>query len=194
MDASLLAPGGAPDTRQDTRQRLIAVAVDLFTRHSFAGTSLQMIADEMGLTKAAIYHHFRTREQLLNAVLEPVFAELREIVDAAAGRRTAGARAEAVLRGYVELAVRHRALVAVLAGDPSVADALGAQADRRALIERQLCLLAGADPAGMVKASFVLAGISGACRPRFGAPDDDELRAQLLDAGRRALGLRSPRR
>jgi len=51
----------------DTRTRLIDVAVALFTRHSFAGTSLQMIADELGFTKAAIYHHFRTREQLLAA-------------------------------------------------------------------------------------------------------------------------------
>ena len=57
----------------DTRQRLIDVAVDLFTRHSFAGTSLQMIADEMGFTKAAIYYHFRTREELLDAVVEPIF-------------------------------------------------------------------------------------------------------------------------
>jgi AcrR family transcriptional regulator len=185
-----------PTLATDTRGRLIATAVDLFTRHSYAGTSLQMIADEMGLTKAAIYHHFRTREQLLNAVLEPVFAELRDIVDTAAARRTPAARAEAVLRGYVELAVRHRGLVAVLAGDPSVAEALSTHDDHRLLIERQLALLGGAtpDPAGTVKASFVLAGISGACRPRFAAPDDDALRAELLDAARRALGLRSPRR
>jgi Bacterial regulatory proteins, tetR family len=38
---------------------------------SFAGTSLQMIADDIGFTKAAIYHHFPIREQTLLAVLEP---------------------------------------------------------------------------------------------------------------------------
>ena len=68
-----------PDTELPaghTRDRLTAAAVELFTRHSFAGTSLQMIADELGFTKAAIYHHFRTRDQLLLAVLEPLFAEL----------------------------------------------------------------------------------------------------------------------
>ncbi|MCK5753751.1 MAG: helix-turn-helix transcriptional regulator, partial [Mycobacterium sp.] len=49
-----------PDTELPaghTRDRLTAAAVELFTRHSFAGTSLQMIADELGFTKAAIYHH-----------------------------------------------------------------------------------------------------------------------------------------
>ena len=38
----------------DTRQRLIDVAVELFTKHSFAGTSLQMIADELGLHESTI--------------------------------------------------------------------------------------------------------------------------------------------
>ena len=60
----------------DTRTRLIDVAIELFTRHSFAGTSLQMIADGLGFTKAAIYHHFRTREQLLAAVVEPMLADV----------------------------------------------------------------------------------------------------------------------
>src|SRR6476659_116583 len=77
----------------DTRTRLIDVAVDLFTRHGFAGTSLQMIADELGFTKAAIYHHFRTREQLLTAVLEPILDELRTVVESAEAKRTAHARA-----------------------------------------------------------------------------------------------------
>ncbi len=98
----------------DTRERLIDVAVDLFTRHSFAGTSLQMIADDMGFTKAAIYHHFRTREELLAAVVEPIFDELRQSIAAAAAQRSANARADHMLRGYAELAVANRALVASL--------------------------------------------------------------------------------
>lgn len=65
------ATTSADHARPDTRQRLIDVAVELFIRHSYAGTSLQMIADELGFTKAAIYHHFRTREQLLDAVVSP---------------------------------------------------------------------------------------------------------------------------
>jgi len=87
MSAATLA--AAPT---DTRQRLIDAATSLFIRHSFAGTSLQMIADELGLTKAAIYHHFRTREQLLTAVLEPIIGELRMVVEEAETLRGAHAR------------------------------------------------------------------------------------------------------
>ena len=180
----------------DTRTRLIEVAVDLFTRHSYAGTSLQMIADAVGFTKAAIYHHFRTREQLLTAVLEPILDELRTVVQSAETRRTAHSRAEHMLSGYAALTVRNRGLVAVLAADPSVAAVLTERAEWGDLIERQLALLADVDPgpAGEVKAAMVFAGMAGAAGPTWGSFDDDALREHLVDAGRRTLGLRAPRR
>lgn len=180
----------------DTRTRLIEAAIDLFTRHSFAGTSLQMIADELGFTKAAIYHHFRTREQLLAAVIEPMLDELRAVVESAETKRTPHARAEHMLSGYAALAVRNRGLVAVLATDPSVATVLTDRAEWGKLILRQLALLADVDPgpAGEVKAAVVFAGIAGAAGPTWGNLDDDALREHLVDAGRRILGLRTPRR
>jgi len=180
----------------DTRTRLIEAAIDLFTRHSFAGTSLQMIADELGFTKAAIYHHFRTREQLLAAVIEPMLDELRTVVKSAETKRTPHARAEHMLNGYAALAVRNRGLVAVLATDPSVATVLTDRAEWGKLIMRQLALLADVDPgpAGEVKAAMVFAGMAGATGPTWGNLDDDALREHLVDAGRRVLGLRTPRR
>ena len=189
--AVVQTPGAA-----DTRQRLIDVAVDLFTRHSFAGTSLQMIADEMGFTKAAIYYHFRTREELLGAVVEPIFDQLSDIITAAETQRGANARADYMLRGYAELAVANRALVSVLACDPSVTTLLRGQPDWADLINRQLALLAGAepDPGGLIKATVALAGISSAVGPAWIAVDDVDLLRHLVDTGRRTLGLRSPRR
>src|SRR5262245_13950180 len=133
-------------TAADTRQRLIDVAVELFTRHSYAGTSLQMIADEMGFTKAAIYYHFRTREELLAAVVEPIFDQLSEIITTAEAQRGANASADHMLRGYAEVAVANRALVSVLACDPSVTTLLRDQPHWAELINRQLTLLAGDEP------------------------------------------------
>ncbi|OBK71807.1 TetR family transcriptional regulator [Mycobacterium sp. 1274761.0] len=181
------APGVA-----DTRQRLVDVAVDLFTQHSFAGTSLQMIADEMGFTKAAIYYHFRTREELLAAVVEPMREQLSGIVAAAEAQRSATARADHMLRGYVELAVANRALVSVLACDPSVTTLLRDQPHWAELINRQLVLLAGGghEPAGLIRATVALAGISSAVGPAWITLDDDDLLAHLVETGRRTLGLR----
>jgi AcrR family transcriptional regulator len=176
----------------DTRQRLIDVAVDLFTRHSFAGTSLQMIADEMGFTKAAIYYHFRTREELLDAVVEPIFDRLSEVIAGAETQRGANARGDYMLRGYAELAVANRALVSVLACDPSVTSLLRGQPRWADLIDRQLALLAGAQPGpgGLINATVALAGLSSAVGPAWITVDDDDLLGHLVDTGRRTLGLR----
>ena len=179
----------------DTRARLIDVAVDLFTRYSFAGTSLQMIADELGFTKAAIYHHFRTREQLLDAVVEPILERLRVSIDAAEQLRGVHARADHMLTGFAELAVENR-VVAVLAADPAVAEMLRSRRVWDELIDRQMALLADVEggPAGMVKAAMVLAGISGASGPNFAGIERADLQRHLVETGRRALGLRAPRK
>lgn len=186
-----MAPGAS-----DTRRRLVEIAVRLFTEHSFAGTSLQMIADKLGITKAAVYHHFRTREELLTAVVEPVLRQLRVVIETAETRRTPHARAEHMLTGYVAIAVQHRAVVAVLANDPGAIEMLRAHPAAGELINRQLTLLAAVTPgpAGLVTAAMVLAGIAGAADPKLVALDDEALRRHLVEAGRRALGLRAPRR
>lgn len=175
-----------------TRQRLIEVAIELFRRHSIAGTSLQMISDELGLTKSAIYHHFRTRDELLEAVLDPVIDQLRQLVEAACATRGAKARADAMLCGFAALAVSNRTLFPVLAGDPSVGELLSVRQDWGAIVAREMELLAGAEPgaAGEVRAAIVMSGISAAVGVDYRGTEE-ELLEQLVTAGRRTLGLRS---
>jgi AcrR family transcriptional regulator len=45
----------------DTRQRILDVALDLFIEQGFDGTSLRQIAEQLGVTKAALYYHFEPR-------------------------------------------------------------------------------------------------------------------------------------
>lgn len=194
MSAAAPADVDVDEGRHDTRRRLIEVAVELFIRHSFAGTSLQMIADELGFTKAAIYHHFRTREQLLDAVVEPILQRLRTVVTEAEQLRGTHARADHLLNGFAELAVGNR-VVSVLSADPAVAEMLRGRRGWDALIERQMALLADTDPgpAGQVKAAVVLAGIAGASGSALSGLSREELCEHLVDTGRRALGLRVSR-
>jgi AcrR family transcriptional regulator len=179
----------------DSRQRFIEAAVRLFARHSFAGTSLQMIADEVGVTKSAVHHHFRTREELMTAVIEPLHEDLRVEVEAAEALRGRHARAERMLNGFVDLVVRYRTLVPLLAGDPGTVETLRTNATMSDLVERHIKLFADLEPGpgGYIKANVTLAGIACGLSPRVDELDDATLRRHLVDAGRRTLGLRTRR-
>lgn len=182
------------DVPMATRRRLLVAAMRLFNQYGFAGTSLQMIANELDLTKAAIYYHFQTREQLLVALMDPIHKEITSVVEDAETRRGTRARAEAMLAGYAGVVARHRALAAVTTFDPSVRSVLRNHPQWNALIDRQLALLGATQQPSQatLNAMMALTGLAGAA---FTAPaefDDDTLCRQLIDAGRRTLNLPKP--
>ena len=178
-----------------SRHRFVDAAIRLFARHSFAGTSLQIIADEVGVTKSAVHHHFRTREELLTAVVEPLAGQLRAAVAAAETPRTRRARADRMLTGFIDVVIRNRVLVPVLGGDPGAIEILRSHADWSDLVERLLKLLADVHPGagGWIKADLTVSGIACGMGMRALELDDDVLREHLVGAGRRILGLRAPR-
>ena len=73
---------------EDTRQRILDVAAELFVEQGYDGTSLREIAERLGVTKAALYYHFSSKDQILRALLAPgneVIAELIGRLEAARG-------------------------------------------------------------------------------------------------------------
>ncbi|OYN77047.1 TetR/AcrR family transcriptional regulator [Mycolicibacterium sphagni] len=180
-----------PTWPASTRRRVLDAAIALFGQYSFAGTSLQMIADDLALTKAAIYYHFRTRDDLLLALMAPIFTEIADVVDAAEKKKRVQVRTETMLIGYAGIVVRHRALAAITTFDPSVRAVLREQPDWSVLIDRQLALLAGADRGehGRLDATIVLTGLAAAASAAPQDLDGERLRLHLIDAGRRILGL-----
>ena len=55
--------------RPDTRQRILAIAADLFARQGYTGTSIADIARELGTTTAALYYHFPSKSAILGGLL-----------------------------------------------------------------------------------------------------------------------------
>jgi AcrR family transcriptional regulator len=66
----------------DTRQEILDTALELFADQGYDKTSLREIAERVGVTKAALYYHFRSKEDILVALVEPV-ASMQESVVAA---------------------------------------------------------------------------------------------------------------
>jgi AcrR family transcriptional regulator len=58
----------APREAVSTRERILDVALDLFTEKGFDGTSLREISERLGLTKAALYYHFASKDDILMAL------------------------------------------------------------------------------------------------------------------------------
>ena len=58
----------APAEVVSTRTRILDVALDLFVEKGFDGTSLREIAEQLGMTKAAIYYHFASKDDILMAL------------------------------------------------------------------------------------------------------------------------------
>ncbi|MBO8202650.1 TetR/AcrR family transcriptional regulator [Streptomyces smyrnaeus] len=57
-------------SRGNTRQRIQDVALELFAERGYEKTSLREIAEQLGVTKAALYYHFKTKEDLLTSLFE----------------------------------------------------------------------------------------------------------------------------
>lgn len=68
----------------DTRSRLLAEARRAFAEHGFAGISLRDLGRRVGLSNAALLHHFPTKERLYGAVLATIELELNQLLDQAA--------------------------------------------------------------------------------------------------------------
>ncbi|GAB6900757.1 TetR/AcrR family transcriptional regulator [Kineosporia succinea] len=95
---------------------MLRTAVDLFNRRGYDATSMGDLAKELGLTKAAIYHHVDGKEQLLSAALNDALDELEAVVEEAIRDEGTNAheRLRSVVRRSVEVLMAHQPSVTLL--------------------------------------------------------------------------------
>ncbi len=67
--------------RGDTRERIQEVALVRFTENGYDQTSLREIAEDLGVTKAALYYHFKTKDEILESLLGQASTELDHLVE-----------------------------------------------------------------------------------------------------------------
>lgn len=127
--------------RGETRQRVLDTALRLFAERGYAGTSIRDLAEELGVTKAAVHYHFAAKEQIVVALIEPFLRRFAALVE---DQAAAGADPRALLLGLRDLLVATGPLSSVVAGDPSLAAASARlHADAEALGARAAQVLAG---------------------------------------------------
>lgn len=87
----------------DTRTELLAVAARQFADKGFYGTSIAAIADELGLTKQALIHHFGTKQRLYGEVLQRISDRLlSRIIQIGTDARDPETQLEALLVSFFD--------------------------------------------------------------------------------------------
>ncbi|MFD5031690.1 TetR/AcrR family transcriptional regulator [Streptomyces sp. NPDC058220] len=66
--------------RGDTRQRIQDIALELFAEQGYEKTSLREIAERLDVTKAALYYHFKTKEDILISIFQDLTRPIDELV------------------------------------------------------------------------------------------------------------------
>lgn len=74
-------------TGAETRDRVLALAAELMKEKGYAGTSLREIAERLGVSKAALYYHFRSKDELVAALVAPALTAFDAFLDDAEGRK-----------------------------------------------------------------------------------------------------------
>jgi AcrR family transcriptional regulator len=165
-----------------TQARTVEASLELFAQKGVGGTSLQMIADALGVTKAALYFQFRTKDEIVLAAAEDELARLEGVLDAAEAERSAKRRREVLLTRIVDLSVDRRRTVSVILSDPVVLRFFADHVRYRKVVDRLTDLLVGSpDVDGHLQTAMFMAAISGAVmHPLVADFDDETLRTQLL--------------
>lgn len=67
--------------RGNTRQRIQDVALELFAEQGYEKTSLREIAERLEVTKAALYYHFKTKEEIIVSLFEDLTKPIEDLIE-----------------------------------------------------------------------------------------------------------------
>ncbi|MEO8556851.1 MAG: TetR/AcrR family transcriptional regulator [Actinomycetota bacterium] len=176
----------------NTRERILQVALDLFGRQGYSGTSIRDIANRMGMTKAAVYYHFPSKENLLADILTPAMTRVGHVLTTAGPVRTSEQR-RALVTALVDVVGEVGPQVVVMLSDLAVGTHLRTLTGESSLPQRVGAALLGPPPqdpraaaAARIRAACAVgclpAGIAAWRRDNPGATAlDDDAKAVLVE-------------
>jgi AcrR family transcriptional regulator len=169
--ASAVTPGsdtGGHDARHrsDTRARIQQVALELFAEQGYDKTSLREIAERLDVTKAALYYHFKSKEDIVRSLVEDYFGQLDDLIAWAKTQpRTAQTRGE-ILGRYVRIVADGHDVFRMLHHNQAAVNSLAGAKERGDLFRERMTGLIevltepGADMEERLRAAMALGGVS----------------------------------
>lgn len=188
--------GNGRGTGDAMASKIAAVALRCFCEHGFDGTSMRDLAAELEVTPAALYYHYRSKDDLLDAVVDPLISELEDLIAFAEQVRAGGPADQRDRLGrLLEVVLHQPAILRLVVGDVGVASHERVRGRVGELTRRLPELLLGED-AETIDRIRASASVGALLRPvmAFDDADLDQHRAVILESACRALGLPGRRR
>ena len=149
-----------------------------------------MIADEIGVTKAAVYHQYKTKDEIVLAAAESELWRLEAVVAVAENESSPKRSRESLISGIVDLAIDRGRSASTVLSDPVIVGFFADHEEFRDVMHRLGHILVGDDtaPQARIRTAMLIAAISGAVmHPLVADLEDDMVRAELLRLARRFL-------
>jgi AcrR family transcriptional regulator len=153
-------------SRRGTRARIQAVAVEMFTEHGYEATSLREIAEALGVTKAALYYHFKSKEDIVRSLVEDYFGRIDALVAWGENEPAGPGRRAEILRRYVAIVQEGEAAFRMLHQNQAAIKSLSGSKNTGQLFRERMGpligLLTGPSPGleDRLRAAMALGGIS----------------------------------
>jgi AcrR family transcriptional regulator len=97
---------GERGRRGDTRARIQEVALELFAEQGYEQTSLREIAERLGVTKAALYYHFKSKEDIVHSFTDDYLAEFDSLLEWARRQPQGPGTRRAIIERYADIVLR----------------------------------------------------------------------------------------
>lgn len=176
--------------RTDTREQIRAVAIELFSTLGFEKTSLREIAERLGFSKAALYYHFKSKNELAQSIVYP----MKNDIDALIEEGTQGAiQPRDFFIRFFNIYYVHQDVFHILLRDASVLTAVDLEVWSREWLKASETILVGNTPTPeqRVRVLSAMAGLSRAVVLVTSLPVD-VVRSAAVDAACGALGVAGP--
>jgi AcrR family transcriptional regulator len=135
--------GEGHERGRETRSRLRELALQLFAEQGYEQTSLREIAERLGVTKAALYYYYKSKEDIVRDLVEDYMTQLDQLI--AWGKdqpRSAETRAE-IVRRYLDIIVNGTAVFRLLHQNQAAVSSLAAAKERGELFRERIDALIG---------------------------------------------------
>jgi AcrR family transcriptional regulator len=189
------AAATVPTPRTDTRSRAQKVALELFAEQGYEKTSLREIAERLGVTKAALYYHFKSKEDIVHSFTDDYFTEIDALLDWAKEQPRGDETRRAILERYVGIVMHGSEVFRFLEQNRASIQAMEAGKERfarfRDRLDTLVDLIAGSEAPlrERVRATAGVLSVGATCMFFLQKVDDqDKLRAIVLEMATDLIG------